>query len=191
MPIAGSTQGIRFLDTPLDNWFECPNTSRSCYRLGAKLGSHSAKSRQESGGVWTVICPGKQHFANLLDSSRPARGLLHTEEVTGSIPVSPTRSEAYVHLYQDRDGSHSCNGQHPAGGPGTADRRHRAVPLREFSAATVRSALKDLAATRATRTLAMMHAGSRGPSGNLQESGPRKGVDAARIATHICLPTVR
>lgn len=33
-----------------------------------------------------------------------------------------------------------------------------AVPLREFSAATVRSALKDLAATRATRTLAMMHA---------------------------------
>jgi hypothetical protein len=46
------------------------------------MGSHSAKSRQESGGVWTVICPGKQHFANLLDSSRPARGLLHTEEIT-------------------------------------------------------------------------------------------------------------
>jgi len=58
---------------------------------GAKMGSHSAKSRQESGGVWTVICPGKQHFANLLDSSRPARGLIHTEEVTGSIPVSPTQ----------------------------------------------------------------------------------------------------
>jgi hypothetical protein len=58
------------------------------------MGSHPAKSRQESGGVWTVICPGKQHFANLLDSSRPAPGLLHTEEVTGSIPVSPTRSEA-------------------------------------------------------------------------------------------------
>ena len=55
------------------------------------MGSHPAKSRQESGGVWTVICPGKQHFANLLDSSRPARGLLHTEEVTGSIPVSPTQ----------------------------------------------------------------------------------------------------
>jgi len=33
------------------------------------------------------------------------------------------------------------------------------VPLREFSAATVRSALKDLAATRATRTVAMTHAG--------------------------------
>jgi len=58
------------------------------------MGSHPAKSRQESGGVWTVICPGKQHFAKLLDSSRPARGLLHTEEVTGSIPVSPTRSAA-------------------------------------------------------------------------------------------------
>jgi len=33
------------------------------------------------------------------------------------------------------------------------------VPLRELSAATVRSALKDLAATRATRTVAMAHAG--------------------------------
>ena len=49
------------------------------------MGSHSAKSRQESGGVWTVICPGKQHFANLLDSSRPALGLLHTEEVAGHL----------------------------------------------------------------------------------------------------------
>jgi len=89
--IAGSTQGIRSVDSPLDDLFECSNTSRSCYRPGAKMGSHPAKSRQESGGVWTVICPGKQHFANLLDSSRPARGLLHTEEVTGSIPVSPTQ----------------------------------------------------------------------------------------------------
>ncbi len=34
-----------------------------------------------------------------------------------------------------------------------------AVPLRELSAATVRSALKDLAATRATRTVSMTHAG--------------------------------
>jgi len=33
------------------------------------------------------------------------------------------------------------------------------VPLRELTAATVRSALKDLAATRATRTVAMAHAG--------------------------------
>jgi predicted aconitase len=56
-------------------------------------------------------------------------------------------------------GSHSCNGQHPAGGPGAARRHHREVPLRELSAATVRSALKDLAATRATRTVAMTHAG--------------------------------
>ena len=54
------------------------------------MGSHPAKSRQGSGGVWTVICPRKQHFWNRLDSSRPARGLLHTEEVTGSIPVSST-----------------------------------------------------------------------------------------------------
>jgi hypothetical protein len=34
-----------------------------------------------------------------------------------------------------------------------------AVPLRELTAATVRLALKDLAATRATRTVAMAHAG--------------------------------
>ena len=33
-----------------------------------------------------------------------------------------------------------------------------AVPLRELSAATARSALKDLAATRATRTVGMTHA---------------------------------
>ena len=89
--IAGPTQGIRSLETPLDYLFECSNTSRSCHRLGAKMGSHSAKSRQGSAGVWTVICRGRQHFANLLDSSRPAPGLLHTEEVTGSIPVSPTQ----------------------------------------------------------------------------------------------------
>jgi hypothetical protein len=76
------------------------------------MGSHPAKSRQESGGVWTVICPGKQHFANLLDSSRPAPGLLHTEEVTGSIPVSPTRSEPYADLSKDHRGSHSCSGPH-------------------------------------------------------------------------------
>ena len=34
-----------------------------------------------------------------------------------------------------------------------------AVPLRELTAATVRSALKELAATRATRTVGMAHAG--------------------------------
>lgn len=34
-----------------------------------------------------------------------------------------------------------------------------AVPLRELTAATVRSALKELAASRATRTVAMTHAG--------------------------------
>ena len=49
---------------------------------------------EEPPGVWGSLdghLPWKQHFANLLDSSRPARGLLHTEEVTGSIPVSPTQ----------------------------------------------------------------------------------------------------
>jgi hypothetical protein len=49
------------------------------------MGSHSAKSRPESGGVWTVIRPGRQYFANLLDPSRPARGLLHTEAVDGQL----------------------------------------------------------------------------------------------------------
>jgi hypothetical protein len=52
------------------------------------MGSHSAKGRRESGGVWTVICPGKQHFANPLDLSRPARGLLHTEAVDGQAMCS-------------------------------------------------------------------------------------------------------
>src|ERR1700722_8754360 len=43
--------------------------------------------------------------------------LVHTEEVTGSIPVSPTRSEAMWHLHQAHDGSHSCK---PSGqGAGT------------------------------------------------------------------------
>ena len=43
--IAGPTQGIRSLETPLDYLFEYSNMSRSCHRLRAKLGSHSAKSR--------------------------------------------------------------------------------------------------------------------------------------------------
>ena len=73
---------------------------------------------EEPPGVWTVICPGKQHFANLLDSSRPARGLIHTEEVTGSIPVSPTRSEAMSVFIKDHDGSHSCSASRYAAGHG-------------------------------------------------------------------------
>ena len=64
-------------DTLLNRLFERSNTSRSCSRLGAKMGSHPAKSRQESGGVWTVICPGKQHFANLLDSPSRSRPTSH------------------------------------------------------------------------------------------------------------------
>ena len=99
------------------------------------MGSHSAKSRQESGGVGTVICPGKQHFAKLLDSSRPARGLLHTEEVTGSIPVSPTRSAAISTSVGIAVG---------------------AIPVARAG---------TLPVTRTTRTVAKTHAGLRGPSG--------------------------
>ena len=36
--------------------------------------------------------------------------LVHTEEVTGSIPVSPTRSGPYADLSKDHRGSHSCSG---------------------------------------------------------------------------------
>jgi hypothetical protein len=46
------------------------------------------------------------------------------------------------------------DGQHPAGSPGALIGIIGAVPLRELTAATVRSALKELAATRATRTVA-------------------------------------
>ena len=62
-----------------------------------------------------------------------------------------------------------------------------AVPLRELPAATVRSALKELAARDAARC------GGRAPIApdDLQESGPRRAVDAARVAPHLCLSAVR
>ena len=41
-----------------------------------------------------------------------AMPLVHTEEVTGSIPVSPTRSGPYADLSKDHCGSHSCSGPH-------------------------------------------------------------------------------
>ena len=88
------------------------------------MGSHSAKSRQESGGVWTVICPGKQHFANLLDSSRPARGLLHTEEVTGSIPVSPTDVSPGQKLHEQLS-SYSADGSCRRIGRNLGDQEYR------------------------------------------------------------------
>ena len=85
--------------------------------------------------------------------------LVHTEEVTGSIPVSPTRSEDMWISIKLTMGAI----------PVTVSTQREvleplvdiigAVPLRELSAATVRSALKDLAATRATRTVGMTHAG--------------------------------
>ena len=44
--------------------------------------------------------------------------LVHTEEVTGSIPVSPTRSEAMWVFIKDYDGSHSCSANRYAAGHG-------------------------------------------------------------------------
>ena len=65
------------------------------------------------------------------------------------------------HLYQDRDGSHSCTVSTQREALEPLIDIIGAVPLRELSAPTVRSALKDLAATRATRTVSMTHAGLR------------------------------
>ncbi len=117
---------IRLPDTLFNHLFECSNTSPSCHRPGAKLESHPAKSRQESGGVRTVICPGKQHFANLLDSSRPGRGLPHTEEVTGSIPVSPTDVRPAQRLYRQLS-SYAADGSCRRIGSNSGDRALRRV----------------------------------------------------------------
>jgi hypothetical protein len=57
-----------------------------------------------------------------------------------------------------------------------------AVPLRELSAANVRSALRDLAATRATRTVAMTHAG-------LTRREPL--IPSALVSGHRGVPAVR
>src|SRR6516162_916810 len=51
------------------------------------------------------------------------------------------------------------------------------VPLRELSAANVRTALKNLAATRATRTVAMTHAGL---AGHQARRGQRQGTPQRR-----------
>jgi hypothetical protein len=66
--------------------------------VGAILGSHPAKGRKESGGVWAVTCPGRRRFQAVAGTYGQRSGLIHTEEVTGSIPVSPTRSEASCDL---------------------------------------------------------------------------------------------
>src|SRR5258707_1105013 len=71
--------------------------------------------------------------------------LVHTEEGTGSIPVSPTRSAAISIFVRSM--------------VATLIGIIGAVPLRELTAATVRSGLKELAATRATRRVGMAHAG--------------------------------
>jgi len=58
------------------------SSARTCHDLAIawepSWGAIRRRAARSLGGVWTVICPGRQHFANLLDSSRPARGLLHT-----------------------------------------------------------------------------------------------------------------
>ena len=44
-------------------------------------------------------CPVQRRFATVTDTSGHGRNLIHTEEVTGSIPVSPTSSsciDAYL-----------------------------------------------------------------------------------------------
>jgi len=51
----------------------------------------TAKIRKKSGGVWVVTCPGRRHVEPAADTCGQRSGLIHTEEVTGSIPVSPTR----------------------------------------------------------------------------------------------------
>ena len=59
--------------------------------VGAILGSQPAKGRKESGGVWAVTCPGRRRFQAVAGTYGQRSGLIHTEEVTGSIPVSPTQ----------------------------------------------------------------------------------------------------
>jgi len=99
--------------------------------------------------------------------ARKMTGPIHTEEVTGSIPVSPTRSEAMWISVKITMGSHSCSAAYTVAqaikdwladaldgrAPKTVSTQREvleplidiigAVPLRELSAATVRSALKS------------------------------------------------
>ena len=51
-------------------------------------------SGEEQQGVWevqAVPCPGQRHFQADADNHGQRSGLIHTEEVTGSIPVMPTQ----------------------------------------------------------------------------------------------------
>src|SRR5271170_445614 len=61
----------------------------------------------------TRLRPGLRSHRTASDQRRAigsaGERLVHTEEVTGSIPVSPTRSEAMWVFIIDHDGSHSCS----------------------------------------------------------------------------------
>src|SRR5277367_5489764 len=64
----------------------------------------------------TRLRPGLRSHRTASDQRRAigsaGERLVHTEEVTGSIPVSPTRSGPYADLSKDHRGSHSCSGPH-------------------------------------------------------------------------------
>src|SRR5271170_217656 len=64
----------------------------------------------------TRLRPGLRSHRTASDQRRAigsaGERLVHTEEVTGSIPVSPTRSGPYADLSKDHCGSHSCSGPH-------------------------------------------------------------------------------
>ena len=208
---------------------------------GSQVGSQQRQAPGDVRPQRTRIFAGKRHSGLRPATSSDSQGLIHTEEVTGSIPVSPTRSEPMSVLvgmamtgrrgwredsiYFDHSGAcrdpethrhcpgplawcgqpqarprrlavaHECrlyrgpgdqglasrrscwpgaeDGQHAAGSPGAAHRHHRAVPLRELTAATVRSALKELAATRALGRWPWRMVGSCGAfPGQGEPSGP-------------------
>jgi hypothetical protein len=68
------------------------------------------------GSAGTRLRPGLRSHRTVSDQRRAigsaGERLVHTEEVTGSIPVSPTRSGPYADLSKDHCGSHSCSGPH-------------------------------------------------------------------------------
>jgi len=58
---------------------------------GSHSGSHPAKSRKESGGVWAVTCPGRRHFQAVTDTCGHRPSLIHTEAVTSRQRPGSTR----------------------------------------------------------------------------------------------------
>jgi hypothetical protein len=89
----------------------------------------------------------------------------------------------YVDLRRHHGGSHSCSQvvgcRYAAGHDRQAWLGRRQHLLRSLGAATVRSALKELAATRATRTVGMAHAGL---TRAIRHAGQRQGAPQRRHA---------